>query len=91
MGVLLSRLPTCLNYYVAIDGVATRTKSILRNIRPGTTENLFGGQNWEAGFFGDEDGINLTITAGDSLSAPLFEFALVRSGAYDYLDAISCN
>ena len=70
-----------LNCYVAINGISSWSKSTLRNFLPGTTEILFGGHRWEEDFFGDDD-INLTITAGGSLYAPIFEFVIMRSGAY---------
>ena len=61
-GTALKIVYTLINY-VAV--VTSEAKSILRTIR-GTTENLFGGTNWQTDFYGEEDAINLTITAGGS-------------------------
>ena len=68
--------------HIALGGVTSKAKARLRAVRPATTENLFGGNNWETDFFEGEDAISLTITAGNSLTAPIFEFVILRSGAY---------
>ena len=68
--------------YVAIGGVSSISKSLIRSIRPGFTENLFGGTSWENEFFSNEDSINLTISGGNASAAPIFEFVIIRSGGY---------
>ena len=68
--------------HVALGGVTSKAKAVLRAVRPATTENLFGGTDWETDFFEAEDAINLTITAGNSLTSPIFEFVILRSGSY---------
>ena len=64
------------------SGVYSKSKTILRGVRPATSENLYGGSNWETDYFEPEDSIDLRISGGNASTGPIFEFTIVRSGAY---------
>ena len=68
--------------YIVVGAVTSKSQSILRAVRANITENLYAGSVWETEYFEAEDAINVTITGGNSLTAPIFEFVILRSGAY---------
>ena len=68
--------------YVTIGGVTSISRSILRGVRPATTENLYGGSSYETDFFTNEDSINLRIAGGNASAGPVFEFVIIRSGNF---------
>jgi hypothetical protein len=68
--------------HIITSGTTSKSRSILRGVRPATTENLYGGSNWETDYFEAEDSIDLRISGGNSFDGPIFEFSLVRSGGF---------
>ena len=68
--------------HIITSGTTSKSRSILRGVRPATTENLYAGSLWECEYFEAEDTIDLRISGGNSFDGPIFEFSLVRSGGF---------